>query len=230
MALLLASGLCFLGCGKIASEDGVVPVKVAFWGSPEEIEIITGIIEKWQPGHPNVKVILEHSPYTGYDSKILTRIAGGAAPDVIATEVDYFVTFASKGVLANLTPYAEKDADFSDKDFFPRIKDRFTVDGKLYAVPRDVAPFACIFYNKKLFDEAGIPYPEDDWTWDDLLRIARQLTKKDENGRVIQYGFWGWAWQNFLYGNGGQLVDNVEHPTETRITDTKATQGVQFFF
>lgn len=215
-----------VGCGK---GEGKGAVKVTFWGTPEEVDIITHSIEEWQKTHPQIKVVFEHTPYTGYDSKILTRIAGGAAPDIITTEVNYFVTFASKGVLENLTPYLEGDPEFQIKDFFPQIVDRFTVKGNLYAVPRDVAPFACVFYNKELFDQAGISYPTDDWTWDDLLAKARALTKKDENGRTTQYGFYGWAWQNFVYGNGGSLVDDVKNPTRTRIAEPAAIAGLQFF-
>ncbi|MBI4116070.1 MAG: sugar ABC transporter substrate-binding protein [Candidatus Omnitrophica bacterium] len=218
-----------LGCGKKPGEGGPAQVTVAFWGSPEEVDIITHSIEDWQKAHPEIKVVFSHTPYTGYDSKILTQIAGGAAPDIIATEVNYFVTFASKGVLENLSPFIEQDTDFKVDDFFPQIVDRFTVDGKLYAIPRDVAPFACVFYNKDLFDQAGIPYPTDDWTWDDLLSTARALTKKDANGRTVQYGFYGWAWQNFVYGNGGSLVDDPKHPIQTRIADPKTTKGLQFF-
>lgn len=210
-------------------DDGTKKVKVAFWGSPEEIEIITNSISDWQEQNPDIKIIFEHTPYTGYDSKILTRIAGGAAPDIIATEVDYFVTFASKGVLEDLTPYAEADANFSVEEFFPTIIDRFTVGSSLFAVPRDVAPFACVFYNKKLFDEAGLEYPTDDWTWEDMLRMARALTKQDESGRTTQYGFYGWAWQNFVYGNGGGLVDNESDPTATRLGDKETIDGIQFY-
>lgn len=217
------------GCGSSTMDDGTKKVKVAFWGSPEEIEIITNSISGWQEANPDIKIIFEHTPYTGYDSKILTRVAGGAAPDIIATEVDYFVTFASKGVLENLTPYAEKDAEFSTDQFFPTIIDRFSVGDKLYAIPRDVAPFACVFYNKKLFDEAGLAYPTDDWTWDDMLRMARALTKKDESGRTTQYGFYGWAWQNFVYGNGGGLVDDVKRPTKSRLDSQETIDGLQFY-
>ena len=217
------------GCGKTSGKGGPTEVKVTFWGAPEEVDIITHSIEDWQNAHPHIKVVFEHTPYTGYDSKILTRIAGGAAPDIITTEVNYFVTFASKNVLETLTPLIQNDPEFHVTDFFPQIVDRFTVNGNLYAVPRDVAPFACVFYNKELFDKAGLSYPTDDWTWDDLLRMARALTKKDESGRIIQYGFYGWAWQDFVYGNGGALVDDVKHPKRTLIGDPKTIQGLQFY-
>ncbi len=226
--LALAAVCTFSGCAK-EEDDGRTRVRVAFWGSPEEIDIITHSIEAWQKDHPDIQIVFEHTPYSGYDSKILTRIAGGAAPDIIATEVDYFVTFASKGVLEDLTPYIEASEDFTTDDFFQPIMNRFTVNNAVYAIPRDVAPFACLFYNKKLFDEAGLEYPNDEWTWNDMLRAARALTKTDANGRVTQYGFYGWAWQNFIYGNGGALVDDVENPTRTMLDDPRSYEGLQFY-
>ncbi|MCM8774910.1 MAG: sugar ABC transporter substrate-binding protein [Candidatus Omnitrophica bacterium] len=229
LSCLISCVMLFSGCGSNKGSHGVTEVEVAFWGGPEEINIITNSITEWQSKHPEIKIVFEHTPYTGYDSKILTRIAGGAAPDVIATEVDYFVTFASKGVLEDLMPYAHNDPTFSTDDFFPAILKRFVVDGKLYAIPRDVAPFACVFYNKDLFDKANVSYPSDDWNWEDMLRMARELTRRDENGRVLQYGFYGWAWQNFIYGNGGALVDDVNHPTRTRLDDPLSIEGLQFY-
>src|SRR5258708_5100285 len=79
MCLVLAGG-----CGNSHEDDGKTLVKVAFWGSPEEIDIITHSISDWQAEHADIKIVFEHTPYSGYDSKILTRIAGGAAPDIIA--------------------------------------------------------------------------------------------------------------------------------------------------
>jgi multiple sugar transport system substrate-binding protein len=62
-----------------------------------------------------------------------------------------------------------------------------------------------------------------------MLRKARALTKRDPGGRVTQYGFYGWAWQNFVYGNGGGLVDDVKNPTRTLLDDPKSVAGLQFY-
>ena len=219
------------GCSDKPAADSASPkiVKVAFWGGPDEIEIITTSIKSWQEKHPDIEVRFEHTPFSGYASKILTRIAGGAAPDIIATEVNMFVSFASKQVLEDLTPYVSQDRAFSADDFFPEVIKRFTVDGKFLAIPRDTAPFACVFYNKKLFDEAGIPYPADDWSWADMLEKAQALTKTDDMGRITQYGIYGWTWQNFVYSAGGAIVDNVEHPTKCLLDSPEAKQGLQFY-
>lgn len=215
--------------GAQAEHLQAVEVKVAFWGGPEEIDIITQSMAGWQKEHPNIRVRFEHNPYTGYDSKILTRVAGGAAPDVIAAEVNYFVTFATRSVFISLNPFINEDKTFSLGDFFPSIVGRFTVGSQVYAIPRDVAPFACVFYNKDLFDQEGLPYPADDWTWEDLLKTAQALTKRDASGRITQYGFYAWAWQNFIYGNGGDLVDDVKMPTKAALDNPKTIEGLQFY-
>lgn len=228
--LAIAFVLTGAGCAKKeAGPKGPVEIKVAYWGAPDEVTIISDIISQWQAGHPDIIVRLEHTPYRGYADKLLTRIAGRAAPDIICTEVDLFVTFQSKNVLLDMTPYVTGDPEFKITDFFPQIIDRFTVGGKLYAVPRDTAPFACVYYNKKLFDEAGVPYPADNWTLDDMLEKAKALTKHDKDGSVIQYGFYAWAWQNFVYAFGGSLVDDVKKPTRCTLDSPESIKGLQFY-
>ncbi|MCM8766336.1 MAG: sugar ABC transporter substrate-binding protein [Candidatus Omnitrophica bacterium] len=226
---LIFFGFFLSGCGKKLSKDNLPVIKVAFWGTPEEVEIIQSIIEPWQKEHPEIKVELEHTPFAGYVNKILTRVAGGAPPDVICVEANLFVSLWSKGIFLNLNPFLEKEEDFSVTDFFPEVVGRFTVEGKIYGIPRDTAPFACIYYNKKLFDAKGVSYPTDEWTWQDLLEKAKALTEYDKEGRPICYGFYGWAWQNFVYSNGGALVDNVEKPRRCLLDTPESIEGLEFY-
>ncbi len=225
--------LTLVGCGKTsagkADAKPPVEIKVAFWGSPDEVNIITGVVDKWQKAHPDIIVRMEHTPYRGYVDKLLTRIAGRSSPDIICTEVDLFVTFQSKDVLLDLTPYITGDPELNIKEFYPKIIDRFTVNGKLYAIPRDTAPYACVYYNKKLFDEAKVPYPTDDWDVFEMLDKARKLTKFDKDGRVTQYGFYAWAWPNFVYAFGGGLVDDVKNPTKCILDSKGSLAGLEFY-
>ncbi len=221
--------LLILSCAP-RKKSKKVTIKVAFWGAPEEIEIITDTVKKWQKKHPDINVELQHTKAgTEYISKILTQVAAGDAPDVIFTEVNVFVPMVSKGIFLDLTPFIKKDKDFNINDFFPEIVDRFTRNGKIYCIPRDIAPFACVYYNKKLFDEAGIEYPTDDWTFKDLVRIAKKLTKVDKSGRITQYGFYSWAWMNFVYSFGGRIVDNIENPTRCTLDEKPALDGLKFY-
>jgi len=229
--IIINSGCSGNGSPKTFAPGGKGPVevRVAFWGSPDEINIMADTVKDWQKSHPEIMVKLDHTPYRGYVDKLLTRIAGRSAPDIICTEVDLFVTFQSKDVLLDLTPYVKSDPEFDLKQFYPEIINRFTVNGKLYAIPRDTAPFACVYYNKKLFDEAGLSYPKDDWNMDDLLDKARKLTKTDKDGRVIQYGFYAWAWPNFVYAFGGSIVDNVRDPSRCTLDSAGSIAGLKFY-
>ncbi|MGB2705430.1 MAG: sugar ABC transporter substrate-binding protein [Candidatus Omnitrophota bacterium] len=232
-AVLVVSAFLLSGCARegarTASGKKPVEIKVTFWGAPDEVNIMAHIMGEWQRAHPGIKVRLEHTPYRGYVDKLLTRIAGRSAPDIICTEVDLFVTFQSKNVLLDLTPYLKEDSTFGTDDFYPEIINRFTEDGKLYAIPRDTAPFACVYYNKTLFDKEGVPYPTDDWDVNDLLEKAKKLTEVSSDGRVLRYGFYAWAWQNFVYAFGGKLVDDVKNPTRCVLDSKEAVEGLQFY-
>jgi len=232
LILLFIISFCFstISCGKREEiPEGKTVIKVAYWGSPEEIEIITETINEWQKTHPDIYVKLEHTPGSDYVNKLLTRIAGGEPPDVAFMEVNIFVTFSYKDVFLDLKPFIKNDPEFNLNEFFPEVVDRFRVDGGVYAIPRDTAPFACVYYNKSLFDAAGVPYPTNNWNWNDLIDKAQKLTKTDEQGRPIQYGFYAWAWQNFVYFNGGKLVDKVKNPTKCLLDEPEAVEGLQMF-
>jgi ABC-type glycerol-3-phosphate transport system substrate-binding protein len=227
-ALLILTLLIVLFVGCRAPEDGKTRVRVTFWGSPEEVKIITDTIHEWERDHPDIVVILEHANYPNYCEKILTQVAGNSGPDVIFSDIPYFFTFEAHDMFLDLTPYVNRTKPPLTERFFPEIMKPFTRHGKIYCIPRDIAPITCIYYNKKLFDQAGIPYPTDDWDWDKFLYICRKLTVR-EGERVTRYGFYGWEWANFVYSNGGRLVDSEEYPTKCVLDTPEARRGLQFY-
>jgi ABC-type glycerol-3-phosphate transport system substrate-binding protein len=233
--LILASVLAaaalvfFVGC-KGGTGLGGKTIRFMYWGDTSEIQIIKTMVEKFEK-ETGVKVSAERAPSgPPYMEKVMTEFAGGSAPDVLFVEVNNFKEFASKGVLEDLTPYLEKDTTMKKSDFYDAIIDRFTVDGSLYVIPRDIAPICVVYYNKTMFDEAGVKYPKEDWNWNDMLKIAKKFVKKDANGVPTQYGYvddWP-LWEAFVFSNGGAMVDNVKHPTKC-VMDSKADiEAIQF--
>lgn len=236
--LLLIFALSFVvgvgGCTtKPMGEDGKMSlrktIKVGMWGSPREIKMFDELTANWEKDHPDINIVLEHTPGGSYFNKILTMIAGGAAPDIIFTEVNDFVPLAKKNLFVSLNSFMEKDPSFDISEYFPEIVNRFTVDQNLYALPRDTAPFACVYFNKKLFDESGVAYPTANWDVYDFLNISQQLTKRNQKGKLIQWGTYCWAWMNFVYSFGGNLVDDVTHPTKCVLDSPEAIAGLQFY-
>lgn len=241
ITVIAAAALWLLGGGAfirgLAGHKRAVEVRVAFWGEGEEKRIITQTVQDWQKKHPGIKVNLEHIP-SGYPEKIMSEVVGNKQPDIIFCEVNNFVTFYYKDILLDLTPFLKKDSSFKLNDFFPAAVARFKRNGKIYAIPRDTAPFACVFYNKDLFRKNGIPFPSDDWNLNELLGIAKKLTR-DKSGRnageagfdkdsVVQYGFSGWAYLNFIYEFGGRIVDDPDNPKKCLFNEPAAVKGMQF--
>ena len=88
------------------------------------------------------------------------------------------------------------------------IYDAFKYDDKMVATVNGADTFL-LFYNQDLFDEAGVPYPTEDWTWDDFMDICRKVTKDtDGDGRIDQFGTYNYTWQDAMYTSGGSAFDN----------------------
>ncbi len=167
---------------------------------------------------PNVEVNYEVVPGGGsqsYNEKVLTDIAAGAAADVFMIDMGQLPKFANEGVLLNLRPYLSRTAapGISYDSFNSHIMDIWTTDSnELAAIPHDNT-LILMFYNKTLFDEAGLAYPDPlDWTWDEYAELSRQLTKdNDGDGKIDQWGthFLNWlpGFIPFIWMNGGDVLD-----------------------
>src|SRR3989339_984522 len=242
-AALMLSAIFSTGCSSkkenSAGAGKQTEIRVAYWGAPSEKEIINKTISNWGKNNPGIKVVLEHIPSGSYIDKVLTEFAGGNPPDIIFCEVNVFVTFFYKNALLDLTPFLQEDKELNMNSYFPEVVSRFSKNGRIFCIPRDTAPFACIFYNKSIFDKLNVAYPTDNWDMDQMLATAKKLTV-DENGKtpgqqgfdpkkIKRYGFWAWAWQNFVYSFGGKLVDNIDNPTRCLLDEQAAVDGVQYF-
>jgi multiple sugar transport system substrate-binding protein len=136
--------------------------------------------------------------------------------------------YASKKVIQDLTPYIEK-SKMDLTDYWPGALESTSWDGKVYGLPRDSA-VEVLYYSKDAFDKAGLKYPTDDWTWDDLRTAAEALTVKDASGRTSRYGFAmeGGKYFDWVGGNGGQILDDMFKPTECKLSAPEAVAGIEF--
>jgi multiple sugar transport system substrate-binding protein len=228
LALAALLGLALAAC---ASRPSGPIVRFRYWGDTEEVKIIEGLIHDFEAAHPGVKVKAERKTADGsYSDILLTEFAGGTAPDVIFTATDQFDVLADGGKLMDLEPWLAKEPSLHKSDYYPAMIRRFSVGGHLMLLPRDIAPIACVYYNKALFDRAGLAYPKDDWTWDDLRADALKLTAYHPDGTPQQLGFaddWNLvdAW---ILAGGGRHVDDYAAPTRFSFAEGGALQGILF--
>ena len=149
-----------------------------------------------------------------YDDKVLTDVAGGTPPDVFLQGGRDFGLFVSKGVLQDLSALIARD-HYDTSDFFAVCLQLTTWKGKVYGLPDDLNLLG-LYYNKDLFDKAGVAYPPTawgapNWTWQDFEETARKLTVAS-GGTTTQFGadFGGLDPTGIapvIWSNGGDYLD-----------------------
>jgi multiple sugar transport system substrate-binding protein len=188
------------------SDDGYMIIKgldasrqvnltMAGWeGGPSETDNVNNALEKFQRYYSNIKVQYTPSPDSGagHHGKIMTMFAAGTAPDVFYCAATMVDGLASRNVLYDITDrYLEV---FTRESYIPSALDIMTYNDRIYGISSSTSS-AELYYNKDLFDEAGVPYPPYDpanpWTWDEFINASQKLTKKDASGKTTQYAIYG---------------------------------------
>ncbi|MBI3175406.1 MAG: sugar ABC transporter substrate-binding protein [Chloroflexi bacterium] len=223
--VLVVASLLLTACGggtKPAAGTGPVTITFMMWGAPEEQTVWQAVVDDFQAANPNIKVNVEVSDWDSYWTKLNTLFAGGTPPDVFAMDAPLYLDWQSRGALLNLQPYIDANPGFLD-GFYPQTLTAYKLDDGYYGLPRDFNTIT-LFYNKDMFDAAGMAYPTADWTYDDLLAAAKQLTlDKDNDGKTDQYGLWTdtWDmelfWSELIWANGGEII-SPDH-TKTLIAE-----------
>jgi multiple sugar transport system substrate-binding protein len=186
LACLLASSTLLYGCSNSqpASGSGSKEKVEITWlvrTDPNMIDWEKDMISGFQQANPNITIKLEQIPQAEIDQRLTTMISSGKVPDVWSSNWanSGFATYKKMGALLDLTPYVKKDADklsTINKD----IMNIYNIDGKIYGIPMlSIGSF--LFYNKDLFDKAGVPYPttnwnDTSWNFDKMLELAKKLT------------------------------------------------------
>ncbi|MGZ9583363.1 ABC transporter substrate-binding protein [Paenibacillus marinisediminis] len=211
-------------------KDEVVELKFTVWGEPGGDNPEAKLTEEFNKAHPNIKVTFEPVPGDGYGTKLTTSLAAGNAPDVfLIGEGDYY-KYVDKGVVEPLDDYLANDPEFKTDIFHPAILEQGNINGKQYYLPKDFNPLS-LWYNKKLFDEAGLEYPNDNWTWADLNDAAKKLTKKDDSGKYTQFGYnaakWEYAVYTYLWSNGADISNEDGTKAEGYMNSEKTIAAVE---
>ncbi len=175
-----------------------------------------------------VAVTLTHTPgQNDYLRRVTADFAGGAPADLILLNYRRFGMYAARGALQPVAPYLAGSTLLQPDAFYPQVLSAFTHNGQLIGIPQNVSSLV-IYYNKGLFDHAGLPYPKAGWTWDDFLQAARVLTRGAEQyGVGIEPSMIRLA--PFIWQNGGEIVDNLAAPTRLTLDRPESAAAVQWF-
>jgi len=188
--LLLSILFIILLCG-CSQKDSRTIIQFASWGSKSEIDILKPILSDFEKENPEIKIDFMHIPQN-YFQKIHLLFASNTAPDVIFINNLYLPLYTN--YLEELEP---------KNNFYKQATEALSQNGKLYAVPRDISNLV-IFYNKDLFNKKKIPYPKENWTFNDFLYTAQKLTDKNTFG--ISFEEEPMLYLPYLFSEGGGIL------------------------
>jgi multiple sugar transport system substrate-binding protein len=181
--LWVAIGLT-LGVSSTASAQ---TVEIEYWQYTfaQRVQAIDELIKRFEAENPNIKVKQTTVPYDDFRLKIAAAIPAGQGPDVVQLFYGWLQDYLKAKLLQPLPSEMFPAAEI-ERDFFPLVK-QMKVDGQYYAIPTAVRSLA-LFWNKKLFAEAGLDPAKPPQTLDEMLDMAKKLTKRDAAGNLTQAG------------------------------------------
>ncbi|GAA1970877.1 sugar ABC transporter substrate-binding protein [Nocardioides panacihumi] len=223
-AALLAS-TTLAACGNSSdgssASGGNVTLSYALW-DPNQAPAMKQIAAAFEKKNPGIHVDVQITPGQQFFTKLQTAVTAGNAPDVFWTDPIFFQMYAANGALK-----AQDGAGVDTSKFPDQLVSLCQSGGKLYGVPKDFDTIG-VWYNKSLFDAAGVAYPKDDWTWADFQSAAAKLTDKGK-------GIFGTAaelnnqqtYYNTIYQAGGSVLNADK--TASTYTAPETVQGLKFW-
>ncbi|MHB0856256.1 MAG: ABC transporter substrate-binding protein [Anaerolineae bacterium] len=200
---------------------------------PEEFEAKDAYNQEFVASHPGLTVELQQLPAgQNYFEKLMTTMAAGTAPDVFDMWEGYVQPYAENGQLVNLDPFLETDSKVNKDSFQPAAEAAATYQDSFYAFMMDFIPGPVeLFFNTAHFDAAGLPYPTELWTWDNVREAASALTIGTSGSVPDQWGLvydnWFVMWLYQIWSNGADVFNADE--TMCTISDPKAVEALQYW-
>lgn len=199
-------------------------LSVSIWDSYQEPgikEILADFTEE-----TGIKTKLTVVKWDEYWTMLEAGAQGGSLPDVFWMHSNESERYMSNGMLLDLTDKIA-ESDIIDPENYPEdIWGLYTYEDKYYAVPKDVDTIA-LWYNKTMFDEAGLAYPTADWTWDDVTEAAKKLTKEDgsQYGLAMRNDNNQEGYYNMVFDNGGYIISDDK--TKSGWDDPKTIEAME---
>mgnify|MGYP003081827948 FL=1 len=206
IALLCASTVlsaCASGGNSSESKNGKVKVRFASWDVAEDIDKQQSLVDKFNESHDDIEVVLE-AYGRDFDTKISAGMGSKDAPDIM-----YMWNYpAYYEGLEPLDSYIEKEGEDFKKNYYSALWDYNSIEGNIYGMPVGFTTHA-LFYNKDLFEEAGVDLPGENFTWDDLRTTAKTISEKtNAKGFAFQMKPDPYDFEMYLWSNGTAYCDD----------------------
>lgn len=235
VAVLLIAATAIAGCTSASPQpsasstgdiqaSGNLRLWVGSWWEPD----VPAIVERWEKDHPEITLEILPTPNNGYVEAFTAATLGGDPPDIIDLSSRAISTVVAQDLLQ---PIDDVKAKIDSSDYGSGMWIASTYNGVTYTIPSRASAMV-LFYNKTMFDKAGVGYPTDDWNYDDLVQVAKDLTSGDQYGIGMGTDLSdpGAAMNLFLpliWGHGGDVL--TEDFSAAATTTPEFIEGLTYF-
>lgn len=195
-----------------------------FSAAPDHLEDLDEMIAIFEAEHPNIQIEVQTAAWDDYFTKLQTLIAGGEAPDIFELNYENFVSYAARGVLLNLEPMAQADADYDASIYYPRALEAFQYNGMQLGMPETFST-VLLFYNRDAFDTADLDYPAADWTWTEAIEAGKAIMAANEGMWGLHSGIQFWEFYKKAAQNNCQFFN--EDQTEVLINSPECVAALE---
>ena len=220
--------MAFAGGQKEAKSTvkGTTAISYAIWDR-NQAPGMQAIIERFEELNPDIKVSLEVSTWSDYWTRLEAAATGGAMPDVFWMHANHIRKYAENNMLLPIGVRVKADPDLDYSNYPVGVTKVYEIGGVNYAIPKDFDTIG-LCYNKRMFEAAGISYPDSSWDWNKLLDVAKQLTNESKG----IYGFAAKAsnqsgYYNIIYEFGGYVLN--EDKTKSGFDQPETIEAIQFW-
>ena len=223
---LLAAGMAagLVGCGggnqSGAAADGNVNLTFQIWDVAQR-DGMQAMCDAYTAQHPNVKIEVQVTSWNEYWTKLEAAATSGQMPDIFWMHTNELLKYADNGMLADCSDIVDT-SKFSEVS----LSNASGSDGTLYAIPKDKDTVGLV-YNKEMFDAAGVSYPDESWTWDDLTDASQKIYDATGKYGYMAYGDDQLGYWNFVYQNGGYILN--EDKTQAGFTQPATAEAMKFY-
>ena len=201
--LVLAMLLSMAGCG---SSDGKTHLSFQIWDTNQRAGM-QAMCDAYTATHPDVVIDVQVVSWSEYWTKLEAAAESNTMPDIFWMHTNQLLYYADFGVLADVTDlYDDVESGYYQNHFSEiSLGNVSGSNGRYYGVPKD-KDNGVLVYNKEMFDAAGVSYPDENWTWDDLVNASQKIYDATGNYGYLAYlddqlGYW-----SYVYQNGGYIL------------------------
>ena len=224
VAFLMALLLSLAGCG---SADGKTHLTFQIWDINQK-KGMEAMCAAYTAQHPDVVIEVQVTSWDEYWTKLEAAAESNTMPDIYWMHTNQILYYADFGMLADVTDlYDDVDPNYYETHFTDISLDNARgSDGRMYGVPKDKDNIILV-YNKDMFDAAGVKYPDESWTWDDLVDASEKIYAATGKYGYLAYnddqiGYW-----NFVYQAGGYILN--EDKTQAGFDQAGTKMAMDFY-